>query len=74
MKEVWVVARLKPEQSKDAWELDGVYDTKEAALAMCRDEYTQAVRFEVNKDYRDIQEFEIVSPDPSRTAEEGTAS
>jgi len=63
MTEVWVVARLLPQQSKDAWELDGVYDTKEAALAACIDENTQAVRFELNKDYRDIQEFEIVRPE-----------
>jgi hypothetical protein len=62
MKEVWVVARLLPQQSKDAWELDGVYDTKEAALAMCRDENTAAVRFELNKDYRDIHEFESARP------------
>lgn len=62
LKEVWAVVRLLPHQSKDAWELDGVYDTKEAALAACRDENTQAVRFEVNKDYRDIHEFEIVRP------------
>jgi len=63
MKEVWVVARLLPHQSPDAWELDGVYDTKEAALAACVDDQTQAVRFEVNKDYRDIQEFEIARPE-----------
>jgi hypothetical protein len=63
MKEVWVIARLLPQQSKDAWELDGVYDTKEAALAMCRDEYTQAVRFEINRDYRDEQFFDIAKPE-----------
>jgi hypothetical protein len=63
LKEVWVVGRLKPEQGPDAWDVDGVYDTKEAALAMYRDKNTAAPRFEVNKNYRDIQEFEIVRPE-----------
>jgi len=63
MKEVWVVCRLLPEQGPHAWELNGVYDTKEAALAACTDENTGAARLEVNKDYRDIHEFEVVRPE-----------
>ena len=61
LKEVWVVCRLIPEQGPHAWELDGVYDNREAALAACVDENTGATRFEVNKDYRHITEgFEVI--------------
>ncbi len=62
MKEVWAVCRLRADRDKEVFSLDGIYDTREAALAASVDDETSVVRFDVNKDYRDIEEFEILRP------------
>lgn len=62
MADVWAVCTLLPEQGEHAWELNGIYDTLEAALAACTDDRTAATRFEMNKSYRGIHDFEVIAP------------
>lgn len=60
--EVWIVSTLLPEQGKDAWEINGVYTTLDAALAACTDGRSAAVRMTLNADYRGVYEFWHATP------------
>ena len=61
MSQVWVVSHLN---LRGEMEIDGVYLTKDKALAACgtnRD--TAATLFDVDTDYRDTTAFFVVTPD-----------
>lgn len=59
---VWVVCTLLEGEKAGQFEVQGVYTTKEAALAACTDPLTSAARFELNRDYRGQFEFDVVTP------------
>ena len=59
---VWVVCTLLEGEKAGQFEVQGVYTTKEAALAACTDPLTSAARFELNRDYRGHFEFDVVTP------------
>jgi hypothetical protein len=61
MTEVWIVGEVMTDSegnSKGDWFLQGVFTTKEKALELCDRPSRKAVRFELDKDYTDITEFE----------------
>jgi hypothetical protein len=61
------VCRLLPEQGKDAWELNCIYATQEAALAACVDDRTSAARFALDRDYSAEKVFDCIcraQPEP----------
>ena len=65
--DVCAVCRLLPEQGKDAWELNGIYTTQEAALAACTDDQTSAARFALDTDYSAEKVFDCIcraQPEP----------
>jgi hypothetical protein len=66
--ELWAVCRRLPDQGEHAWELNGIYDSREAALAACTDDGTAAALFELNKDYSDVKDFTVISPWTERNA------
>lgn len=61
MMDVWVVCQLLTGEREGDIDVNGVYGTLEAALAACVDDRTHAARFTLNKDYRNIFDFDIVT-------------
>lgn len=62
-REVWAVCTVLPDQSPDAWELNGIHESRDAALAACTDDRTHVARFELNRDYRGVVSFLVATPD-----------
>ena len=61
-KEVWAVCRLLPDLGSQGWECNGIYSTLEAALAACKDDKTQAVRFVLDEDMSVTREWWHATP------------
>lgn len=59
--DVWVVCTLLEGDKAGQFEVNGVYATKEQALAACTDGLTSAARFEMNRDYRGHYDFELIT-------------
>jgi len=61
MTSVWIVAHWV---SKEAgiWQINGVFSTVEAAISVCREADDEVVRFELDKDCTDVEDFEIIVP------------
>jgi hypothetical protein len=58
---VWIAARLTNDER--GWECNGVFSTKEKALAVCKDEVSMAVEFVLDEDATEITEFLVCTPD-----------